>query len=101
MPSVTLVGLPRGVTHTTVHDPATGITFEPNVTVEVDDSTIEARLKTLAQFGYTFWFGDPAALDIVPAPDVPALPDPAAALVTDAPPAPPATADVPPASTVQ
>ena len=96
---VTLVGLPPGVSHSTVRDPETGITFEPNTPVEVADETIEARLKSVEQFGFSFWFGDPSALGTVASPaDVP---DPAAAEVTDAPPAPPATADVPPASTVQ
>lgn len=101
MPQVTLVGLPSGVAYSTVHDPDTGITFEPNVSVEVDDPSIEVRLKSVEQFGFTFWFGDPAAFNVVAAPDTPVLSDPAAAEVTDAPPVAPATADVPPASTVQ
>ena len=103
MPTVTLVGLPRGVSHTTVRDPQTGITFEPNVAVEVDDPTIGERLKSLESLGYTFWVGNPGDLAPVDAPvaDAPVLSVPAAAEVTDAPPEVPATADVPPASTVQ
>ena len=72
MPAVTLIGLPLGVTHTTVYDPESCVTFEPNVTHDVDDATAE-RLKSVEQFGYAFWIGSTAAFDVVASPaDVPA-----------------------------
>ena len=80
MPTVTLVGLPSGVAHTTVHDPESGLTFEPNIPVEVDDATVK-RLKSVEQFGYAFWVGDPAATKTASPP----LPAVAAAVVTPEP----------------
>ena len=97
MPKVTLVSRPSG-THAEVVDPETGITFIPNVTVEVDDATAK-RLKSVEQFGFTFYVGDPAALETVVSPDD-VLDAPSVFIPTPDPEV-PATADVPPASTVQ
>lgn len=73
MAPVTLVGLPPGLTTSSVYDPGTGLTFEPGVTVDVDDPTVEERFKSLEQMGYTFLFGDPSPLDTVVAPPDPTL----------------------------
>ena len=105
MPLVTIVGLPRGVVYTTVRDPETEVVFEPRVTVEVDDATVE-RLKGVEQYGFTFYVGDPSAFNVVASPDDVSAPavapvDPAPAEATDAPPEASAPADVPPASIVQ
>jgi hypothetical protein len=79
---VTLVGLPAGLSYTNVYDPGTGIRFEPGVTVNVDDPTVQERLGKLEAMGYSFLF-DGAALDVVPAPtdvvSIPLAPDPVAA----------------------
>ena len=75
MTLVTLVGLPAGTSHANVTDPETGIVFDPYVPVEVDDSTVE-RLKSVEQFGFAFYIGDPAALDTVSSPDDVPSPDP-------------------------
>ena len=85
MAQVTLVGLPPGAAH--AYDPETGTTFERDVTVEVDDATA-ARLISIAQFGFTFYTGDPAAFEIVASPDLvpnpPVLPEVTAADPTPA-----------------
>ncbi len=86
MPPVILIGLPPGVVHSTVRDPVNGTVFEPNVTVEVDDATVE-RLKGVEQFGFSFLVGDPTATLVVPPPAV------AAAAAPEVPPAPTVAAD--------
>jgi len=69
---VTLVGRPGP--HSTAFDTPTGIRFSPGVTVDVDDPGIEGRLKSIESLGFSFWFGDPAALTVVSPDDVPVAP---------------------------
>lgn len=85
MPQITLVGTPRGESSHVI-DSETGDIYLPGVSREVDDATVE-RLRSTEQFGFTFHVGDPAALEVAPAPDPrgPAVAPEVAASAADAP----------------